>query len=935
MTIDSNWNSKHKIVIDNTKVSGSSDLTDFPVLLTEDNFFSDVFSNTQSNGEDLRFSTDSAGDNEIPREVVKWDTSTPAAEVWVKVPTLYCDQDTTIYVHYDNPDASGYAETDTYGAQNVWNTNYKMVQHLTNNANDSTSNNNDGTVYGATSGVSGQIAEAYSFDGTDDYVDMGFVFLGTLALHAWFYTDETSTRRNLFGNRKSNPYYIRLFGVENGEYELITYDYDTGAHGIEKDLGNSVAYPTGQWVHVVAIFEKTASNSANYYIYENGTLVASTSDDYYETDAYNFYFGAYNKEGSPGNLWHGSIDELRIMDYVPSADWIATEYNNQSSPSSFAKLGGVLVTTDTYSNLSSDSVQLNGTLESLGDYSSLDVYFEYGTDTSYENTTSIQTISSDSTSFSDTIPNLVSCIEYHYRSVATDGSTYWYGSDSSFVTCDLQDVDKTQAEFQEGTLDGVITTSPDVLKLGTDYALLFDGIDDYVEIPFQGQSNPYTLEMWVYPNNVNRGTLFSNYNVSTGAFALEWENSGIRLWDDSGGSNIHTGSFSDNQWLHVASVTDASGNAEIYVNGNLEAGPVSGHSGLLDQGQNYHIGNRPDDNDYPFDGKIKDVRIWSEARTQTEIQNNKNKELTGDETNLVAYYPTKEGSGTTLYDYAGSKDGMIDGATWTTGFYRSSGNRLSPQLDLSSLSAYSDSLIEWTATLNGQSLTIETRHSLDGGSSWSSWQTCTSGSALPGLSSGDDLSNALLECKQTLSTSDTTTTPELSYLGIYIVESTTTTISASVTDGVSLSDSSGNTATFLTLVQDGISLGDNNINLAQLVTAALDGVSLSDSADIPITILAQVADSVVLSDVSSGEMTVEVECFSGVQFSDAASAILQMLVEVSDGIVLTDASLEASRLPDGRVRITITGKSSKVAFDLNGPDISIDAKYPSIKFGRS
>ena len=41
------FTSKHKITIDNTKVSGSSDLTDAPIVLTEDNFLADAFDNSQ------------------------------------------------------------------------------------------------------------------------------------------------------------------------------------------------------------------------------------------------------------------------------------------------------------------------------------------------------------------------------------------------------------------------------------------------------------------------------------------------------------------------------------------------------------------------------------------------------------------------------------------------------------------------------------------------------------------------------------------------------------------------------------------------------------------------------------------------------------------------------------------------------------------------
>ena len=43
MAFPTGWNSKHKLTIDNTKVSGSSNLTNFPVYLSGDNFLSDVF----------------------------------------------------------------------------------------------------------------------------------------------------------------------------------------------------------------------------------------------------------------------------------------------------------------------------------------------------------------------------------------------------------------------------------------------------------------------------------------------------------------------------------------------------------------------------------------------------------------------------------------------------------------------------------------------------------------------------------------------------------------------------------------------------------------------------------------------------------------------------------------------------------------------------
>ena len=40
-----------------------------------------------------------------------------------------------------------------------------------------------------------------------------------------------------------------------------------------------------------------------------------------------------------GQYFNGSLDEVRISNTVRSADWIATEYNNQSSPSAFYTIG--------------------------------------------------------------------------------------------------------------------------------------------------------------------------------------------------------------------------------------------------------------------------------------------------------------------------------------------------------------------------------------------------------------------------------------------------------------------------------------------------------------------------------------------------------------------------------------------------------------------
>ena len=65
------------------------------------------------------------------------------------------------------------------------------------------------------------------------------------------------------------------------------------------------------------------------------------------------------------------------------------------------------------------------------------------------------------------------------------------------------------------------------------------------------------------------------------------------------------------------------------------------------------------------DGRIDEHRIWNVARTQTQIQNNKDKELFGDEASLVGYWKLNEACGRSkrARDYTTNKNhGTVSGA---------------------------------------------------------------------------------------------------------------------------------------------------------------------------------------------------------------------------------------------------------------------------------
>jgi len=94
--------------------------------------------------------------------------------------------------------------------------------------------------------------------------------------------------------------------------------------------------------------------------------------------------------------------------------------------------------------------------------------------------------------------------------------------------------------------------------------------------------------------------------------------------------------------------------------------------------------------------------------------------------------------------------------------YFSSGTRTSPIYNIATAGTVESATITWTAnTPAGTSVTVETRVSLDGGATWTSWQTVASGSAVPGLPKGTNLANARIQLRQTLSTTNSAVTPQL------------------------------------------------------------------------------------------------------------------------------------------------------------------------------
>ena len=206
----------------------------------------------------------------------------------------------------------------------------------------------------------------------------------------------------------------------------------------------------------------------------------------------------------------------------------------------------------------------------------------------------------------------------------------------------------------------------------TSQLLALDGFNDNITTPI-----PYTnttFANWTYECWVNS----PSSPVASGPFTgpMYGANMGI-IWDHSSGyvGSAHVRSLSGsfygasygvltaNTWYHLAATYDGT-ILSAYKNGVLTAS-VSTSGGLATAIGSLVIGKHATVANY-FNGKIDEVRVWTVARSCTEINSNMNAGLVGNEVGLYAYYNFNQSSTTILTDQSlNGKNGTFNNFSFT------------------------------------------------------------------------------------------------------------------------------------------------------------------------------------------------------------------------------------------------------------------------------
>lgn len=206
--------------------------------------------------------------------------------------------------------------------------------------------------------------------------------------------------------------------------------------------------------------------------------------------------------------------------------------------------------------------------------------------------------------------------------------------------------------------------------------LQFDGVDDYISLNNMDiAGNQLTLEALINSSNLSNCHFSQCRIISKTTSPTPSDHYWMLSTDSTNGNNFlrfrvktggtttslvaTLGALSNNTWYHVAATYDGA-NMKLFLNGNqVGSTPKTGTLNTDPTVEAWIGGNPPTDNSHPWYGGIDEVRIWNTARTQIQLQDNRNKEIPPNEPGLQAYYRFNEGTGQTINDYTGNNNTVL------------------------------------------------------------------------------------------------------------------------------------------------------------------------------------------------------------------------------------------------------------------------------------
>jgi len=337
------------LTLDHTVICGTNDLTDFPFFLniTDNDLRTEANGGRLSsiNGFDISF-TANDGTTLLHHELHSYDPITGELMAWIQIPLYRSAVDTDIYIYYDNE-----STTADPSSELTWDNNFEAVLHLQESGTgaddeylDGTANNAHGTGGGIPGAgvpartptrVAGIMGFAQEFDdaGDQDLIRVRAIDDDTwegVTVEAWVYPHDGDDDR-IFG---------KTWGTGTDNQTWLLRKHFTGQAGtrMRTDTDNEDGFDVGaalainQWHHLATTWD---SNTNEIRVFINGV-----EEGVNVLNGNSLFIAANTDLPTIGNTttlnrgFDGLIQECRVSNIARNADWVCTEYTNQSDPTS-------------------------------------------------------------------------------------------------------------------------------------------------------------------------------------------------------------------------------------------------------------------------------------------------------------------------------------------------------------------------------------------------------------------------------------------------------------------------------------------------------------------------------------------------------------------------------------------------------------------------
>ncbi|HPG82084.1 MAG TPA: hypothetical protein PKY55_02320 [bacterium] len=491
------------------------------------------------------------------------------------------------------------------------------------NANDESGHGRNGTVYGAllTADRMGRTANAYQFDGVDDYIDLGdWPFGGEMTISAWVnYQAFNRWSRVVDLGNGENVQNIVLSNTGNSS-TIAYHIYYTGPSAYLESANLAVL---NEWIFLTA----SVTSNGNMYLYKNGELAASGTGGFPPNNLTRVSQFIARSNWSVDGYFKGRIDDVRIYNRVLSDAEIETLYHENGfyhplktpeikawgiSDSSIKIQWSTVPEVKTY--------VIEHASSRIGPFSQL----YSGADTSFIHSglTKNQTVWYRVQACNDHTSSAWSDIVLAYAaSLPVTGMVAYYPFNGS--------ANDESKNGNDGVVYGAALTED---RFGnTDKAYSFNGRDSYIIVnssPSLQPTKEITVAVWLlplsYPTDATDGWMgiltkrineniapWDSYVISIHKehylqFAVYDSPDALKLQNVELGKWIFAlGTMSDNE-------------IKLYINGLLHS-RLSRGGDILYSSLSLRIGTLSINRLNPFNGKIDDIRIYNHALSDQEI----------------------------------------------------------------------------------------------------------------------------------------------------------------------------------------------------------------------------------------------------------------------------------------------------------------------------